>query len=80
MSILLIDFCSYPSTIGGRLFRTRSIKDLVDEIESILTEIPEIKEIFIEDDTFTLNNERVIDFCNEMLNRGLNPIGHVILE
>jgi len=68
------NFCSYPSTMGGRLFRTRSTKNLVDEIEYILTEMPEIKEIFIEDDTFTVNNERVIDFCDEILNRDLNPI------
>ncbi|OQD58788.1 putative oxidoreductase [Methanobrevibacter arboriphilus JCM 13429 = DSM 1125] len=68
------NFCSYPSTMGGRLFRTRSTKDLVDEIEYILTEMPEIKEIFIEDDTFTVNNERIIDFCDEIIDRGLNPI------
>lgn len=68
------NFCSYPSTMGGRLFRTRSTKDLVDEIEYILTEMPEIKEIFIEDDTFTVNNERIIDFCDEIIKRGLNPI------
>lgn len=68
------NFCSYPSTMGGRLFRTRSTNDLVDEIEYILTEMPEIKEIFIEDDTFTVNNERVIDFCEEIINRNLNPV------
>jgi len=68
------NFCSYPSTMGGRLFRTRSTKNLVDEFEYILNEMPEIKEIFIEDDTFTVNNERVIDFCNEIVNRGLNPL------
>lgn len=68
------NFCSYPSTMGGRLFRTRSTNDLVDEIEYILTEMPEIKEIFIEDDTFTVNNERIIDFCDEIIKRGLNPI------
>ena len=68
------DFCSYPSTMGGRLFRTRSTKNLVDEIEYILNEMPEIKEIFIEDDTFTVNNERVIEFCDEIINRGLKPI------
>jgi len=68
------NFCSYPSTMGGRLFRTRSTKDLADEFEYILNEMPEIKEIFIEDDTFTVNNERVIEFCDEIINRGLTPI------
>lgn len=68
------NFCSYPSTTGGRLFRTRSTKNLVDEFEYILTEMNEIKEIFIEDDTFTVNNERVIEFCDEIINRGLKPV------
>jgi len=34
------NFCSYPSTMGGRLYRLRSVKDLVDEIEYILTDMP----------------------------------------
>jgi len=68
------NFCSYPSTLGGRLFRTRSTKNLVDEFEYILNEMPEIKEIFIEDDTFTVNNDRVIEFCDEIINRDLKPI------
>lgn len=68
------NFCSYPSTMGGRLFRTRSTKSLVNEFEYILTEIPEIKEIFIEDDTFTVNFDRVIEFCDEITNRGLKPV------
>lgn len=68
------NFCSYPSTMGGRLYRTRSIKDLADEFEYILKELPEIKEIFIEDDTFTVDQKRVIDFCDEIISRGLKPI------
>lgn len=68
------NFCSYPSTMGGRLYRTRSISDLADEFDYILREIPEIKEIFIEDDTFTVNQNRVIDFCDEIIKRGLKPI------
>ena len=48
------NFCSYPSTMGGRIYRTRSVSDLADEFEYILNELPEIKEIFIEDDTFTV--------------------------
>jgi radical SAM superfamily enzyme YgiQ (UPF0313 family) len=68
------NFCSYPSTMGGRLFRTRSTKNLVDEFEYILNEMPEIKEIFIEDDTFTVSSERVMEFCDEIMSRNLNPV------
>ncbi|MBO6105004.1 MAG: cobalamin-dependent protein [Methanobrevibacter sp.] len=61
------NFCSYPSTMGGRIYRTRSVSDLADEFEYILNELPEIKEIFIEDDTFTVNQPRVIEFCDEII-------------
>ena len=50
------NFCSYPSTMGGRLYRTRSVVDLADEFEYIIKEMPEIKEIFIEDDTLYVNS------------------------
>ena len=68
------NFCSYPSTMGGRIYRTRSVSDLADEFEYILNELPEIKEIFIEDDTFTVNQPRVIEFCDEIIKRGLKPV------
>ena len=58
------NFCSYPSTMGGRIYRTRSVSDLADEFEYILNELPQIKEIFIEDDTFTVNQTRVVEFCD----------------
>ena len=68
------NFCSYPSTMGGRLYRTRSVNDLADEFEYILREMPEIKEIFIEDDTFTVNQKRVREFCDEIIKRNLNAV------
>ncbi len=68
------NFCSYPSTMGGRKYRTRSITDLADEFEYILKEMPEIKEIFIEDDTFTVDQKRVQEFCDEIIKRGLKPV------
>ena len=68
------NFCSYPSTMGGRLYRTREVVDLADEFEYILKEMPEIKEIFIEDDTFTVNQKRVREFCDEIIKRGLKPV------
>lgn len=68
------NFCSYPSTMGGRIYRTRSVSDLADEFEYILNELPEIKEIFIEDDTFTIDQKRVVEFCDEIIERALNPV------
>ncbi len=60
--------------MGGRNYRTRSITDLADEFEYILKEMPEIKEIFIEDDTFTVNQQRVKDFCDEIIKRNLHSV------
>ena len=68
------NFCSYPSTMGGRNYRIRDIKDLADEFEYIIKEMPEIKEIFIEDDTFTVNQKRTVEFCDELIRRNLNAV------
>jgi radical SAM superfamily enzyme YgiQ (UPF0313 family) len=65
------NFCSYPETMGGRAFRKRSVDNVVDEIEYITKEMPEIKEIFFEDDTFTVDKKRVAEICDEIIRRDL---------
>ena len=64
-------FCSWPETLTGRKYRVRSIKNVVDEFEYIKRELPEVKEIFIEDDTFTIDGKRLKAFCEEIKSRGL---------
>lgn len=68
------NFCSYPESMSGRVFRRRSVKNFVDELEYIHTKMPYIREIFIEDDTFTADKKRVIEVCNEVLARGLKLV------
>ena len=41
--------------------------DATDEFEYIATHFHDVKEIVIEDDTFTVNKKRVIDICNLLL-------------
>ena len=53
----------------GRKYRSRSAENLADEFEYIQNELPEVKEIFIEDDTFTINNQLVRAFCEEIKKR-----------
>lgn len=65
-------FCSWPETLMGRTYRGRSIKNIVDEFEYITKELPEVKEIFIEDDSFTINKKRVLEFCKELQERGIH--------
>jgi radical SAM superfamily enzyme YgiQ (UPF0313 family) len=67
----LCTFCSWPKTLMGRKYRTRSAENVVDEFEYITKELPEVKEIFIEDDTFTINKKRIRNICNEIVQREL---------
>ena len=65
-------FCSWPKTLMGRKYRVRSILNVVDEFEFIKKKLPEVKEIFVEDDTFTINKKRIRDICNEIIKRKLD--------
>ena len=67
----LCTFCSWPENLHGRHFRPRSANNVVDEIEWILHELPEVKEIFFEDDSFTVDTNRVSEFCREIRRRDL---------
>jgi len=62
-------FCSWPETLMGRKYRVRSVDNVVDEFEYVANELPGVKEIFIEDDTFTLNKRRIRQFCEELKRR-----------
>lgn len=63
-------FCS-TTQYWGRQWRPRSAKNVVDEIEYIVKKVPFVKKIRINDDTFFLDNQRVIDICNEIIRRKL---------
>jgi len=64
-------YCVYPQVFSGRKLRYRSIPNVVDEIEYILENFPDVKEIMFEDDTLTINEKRCKEFANEILRRGL---------
>ena len=67
-------FCSWPETLMGREYRVRSIMNVVDELEYIKEELPEVREIFLEDDTFTIKQDRIRAFCEEVARRKLGII------
>jgi radical SAM superfamily enzyme YgiQ (UPF0313 family) len=58
----------------GNRYRLRSITNVVDELEFIKCEFPEIKEVFIEDDTLTVNRSRVRAISQEIMNRRLKIV------
>jgi len=64
-------FCTWPQTLMGRKYRVRSISNVLDELEWIKDNL-DVKEVFFEDDTFTINKTRVLEFCREYRTRGLD--------
>ncbi|MFH1575335.1 MAG: radical SAM protein [Candidatus Nealsonbacteria bacterium] len=64
-------FCVYPQTFHSRKYRFRSPKNVVDEFEYIAKELPEVKGIGIEDDTFTANPQRTKEICQLLIKRGV---------
>ncbi len=56
----------------GRKYRSRTADNIVDEFEYINQNLPEVKEIFIEDDTFTVNKNLVQDVCRGIKERKLD--------
>ncbi len=64
-------YCVYPQTMTGHRYRLRSVNNVVDELEYIKKELPNVREVFIEDDTLTVNRQRAQAISQEILNRGL---------
>lgn len=58
----------------GRKYRVRSVDNIVDEFQYISEEIPEVREIFIEDDTFTIDQKIVRAVSEELQRRKLKLI------
>ena len=46
-------FCLWPQTVGGHNYRTRSVESVIEEVKWIKENMPEVKEIMFDDDTFT---------------------------
>lgn len=61
-------FCDRPHL--GKLFRYRSAMNVVDEIEECVN--MGINDFLFYDDTFSVNKNRVIDICNEIVKRKLD--------
>lgn len=61
-------FCDRPNL--GKKFRARSAKNVVDEMEECVN--MGIHEFIIYDDTFTVQKQRVLDICDEIIKRKLD--------
>jgi hypothetical protein len=64
------NFCVLDAA-SRRKVRCRSAKNIVDEIEQILERHPSINTVWIHDDAFMIIKDRTIEFCEEMIRRGV---------
>jgi len=62
-------YCVWPQTITGHGYRKRSVENVADEFDFIAKELPLVKEIFIEDDTLTVDQRRSIRLSEELIKR-----------
>jgi radical SAM superfamily enzyme YgiQ (UPF0313 family) len=65
------NFCVYPQTMHGHKYRIRSAKNIVGEFKYIVENFPNVKEVIIEDDTFTTNKARIIEICTLLIENKL---------
>lgn len=63
-------FCVYPQTFSGHTMRYRSIANVADEFDFVSREMPEIKTVMLEDDTFIINKPRTLQLAKELIRRG----------
>lgn len=63
-------FCLWPQTVGGHRYRVRSVENVLEEVKWIRDNMPEVKELMFDDDTFTDDAPRA-----EAIARGLGKLG-----
>jgi hopanoid biosynthesis associated radical SAM protein HpnJ len=63
-------FCLWPQTVGGHRYRVRTPRSVVEEVHWVRSHMPQVQEIFFDDDTFTDFRPRV-----EEIARGLGRLG-----
>jgi hopanoid biosynthesis associated radical SAM protein HpnJ len=51
-------FCLWPQVTTGHSYRTRSVENVLREVEPMRRLFPEMREIFFDDDTFTADKHR----------------------
>jgi radical SAM superfamily enzyme YgiQ (UPF0313 family) len=56
----------------GHIYRARSPGSVVNEFQYIADHFSGVKEVVIEDDTFTTDKKRVVEICSRLIERGLH--------
>ena len=62
-------FCLWPQVMyGGKNYRVRDPKDILDEMESMVRDF-HFKSVYFDDDTFGLNKQWAHEFCDQLIER-----------
>jgi radical SAM superfamily enzyme YgiQ (UPF0313 family) len=64
-------FCVYPQVMFGHRYRHRSAENIVGELEYVIREFPDVKEVLIDDDNFTVDQDHVLKVCELIIEKGL---------
>lgn len=64
-------WCCWPQLLHGRKFRARSPENVVEEIAYVRRELPEVKDMGFEDDTFSVDQKRVVKICELIIKKNL---------
>jgi anaerobic magnesium-protoporphyrin IX monomethyl ester cyclase len=66
-------FCLYTQVFWSRTYRLRSAKNVVDELEFINNELPQVREVMFEDDSMAsmTTAKRCREICKEIIKRKL---------
>ncbi|MFH0955331.1 MAG: radical SAM protein [Candidatus Micrarchaeota archaeon] len=64
-------FCVLPQVMNDHQYRARSPESVFAEMKWIHDNLPEVKDVMIEDDTFTADRERVKNVCRLIIENGL---------
>lgn len=67
-------YCVYPQTMFGRRFRHRSPESVLEELRYIKETFPQVREIFIEDDTLTVSEPYCRKICRLIIDAGLGVV------
>ena len=68
-------FCLWPQTISGHRYRHRSVPKVIEEVKFILKEMPEVNEIFFDDDTLADAHDFVVELSGELAKLGFGKPG-----
>jgi len=68
-------FCLWPQTISGHNYRFRSVPKVIEEVKYILKNMPEVKEIFFDDDTLADAHKHVVELSRELRKLGFGTKG-----